>query len=133
MRVCAAAGCESFITSTGCVDVWDPKVLRCAAGGHFHVPIYYNLSWEEIKKLIANKKIFLADSNTSGMWKFVNFLKGITVFFVMFKKRAGVFAPSVFRPDKTRAATFLNGFKNIHGKTCVNRVHNNYAFSNVGN
>lgn len=70
MRVCAAAGCESFITSTGCVDVWDPKVLRCAAGGHFHVPLYYNLSWEEIKKLITNKRIFLADNNTPGVWKF---------------------------------------------------------------
>lgn len=64
VRVCAAAGCESFITSTGCVDVWDPKVLRCAAGGHFHVPLYYNLSWEEIKKLITSKRIFLADNNT---------------------------------------------------------------------
>ena len=40
----------------------------------------------------------------------------------MFKKRAGVF----YR-DKTRAASFLNGFKNIPGKACVNRVHNNYA------
>ena len=27
---------------------------------------------------------------------------------------------------------FLNGFKNIPGKACVNRVHNNYAFVNVG-
>ena len=36
------------------------------------------------------------------------------------------------RPDKTRAASFLNGFKNIPGKACVNRVHNNnYAFVNV--
>ena len=51
----------------------------------------------------------------------------------MFKKRAGVFyrAPCGFRPDKTRAASFLNGFKNIPGKACVNRVHNNYAFVNV--
>ena len=39
--------------------------------------------------------------------------------------------PSGFRPDKTRAASFLNGFKKIPGKTCVNRVHNNYAFVNV--
>ena len=68
MRICAAAGCVSFITSTGCVDVWDPKVLRCAAGGHFHVPIHYNLGWEEIEKLITNKRIFLADSNTPGRW-----------------------------------------------------------------
>ena len=41
--------------------------------------------------------------------------------------------PSGFRPDKTRAASFLNGFKNIPGKACVNRVHSNYAFVNVGN
>ena len=40
------------------------------------------------------------------------------------KKRAGVFYD---------AASFLDGFKNIPGKVCVNRVHNNYAFVNVGN
>ena len=28
---------------------------------------------------------------------------------------------------------FLNGFKNIPGKACVKRVHNNDAFVNVGN
>ena len=32
-----------------------------------------------------------------------------------------------------RAASFLNGFKNIPGKACVKRVHNNDAFVNVGN
>ena len=31
------------------------------------------------------------------------------------------------------AASFLNGFKNIPGKACVNRVHNHHAFVNVGN
>ena len=41
--------------------------------------------------------------------------------------------PSGFRPYKTCAASFLNSFKNIPGKACVNRVHNNYAFVNVGN
>ena len=41
--------------------------------------------------------------------------------------------PSFLRPDKTRSASFLNGFKNIPGKACVKRVHNNDAFVNVGN
>ena len=41
--------------------------------------------------------------------------------------------PTGFRPDKTRAASFLNGFKNIPGKACDKRVHNNDAFVNVGN
>ena len=40
---------------------------------------------------------------------------------------------SGFRSDKTLAASFLSGFRNIPGKACVNRVHNNYAFVNVGN
>ena len=39
----------------------------------------------------------------------------------------------VLDSKKKRAASFLNGFKNIPGKGCVNRVHNNYAFVNVGN
>ena len=38
-----------------------------------------------------------------------------------------------FRPNKTRAASFFNGFKNIPGKACVKRVHNNDAFVKVGN
>ena len=54
--------------------------------------------------------------------------------YVMFKKRVGVFYwVCGFRADKTSAASFLNGFKNIPGKACVNRVHNNNAFVNVGN
>ena len=60
-----------------------------------------------------------------------------TVLDVMFKTRAAVFyretQPSGFRPDKTRATSFLNDFKNIPGKACVKRVHNNDAFVNVGN
>ena len=40
----------------------------------------------------------------------------------------------VFAPVKqVLRVFFLNGFKNIPGKACVNRVHNNDAFGNVGN
>ena len=37
--------------------------------------------------------------------------------------------PSGFKPDKTRAVSFLNGFKNIPGKACVNRAHNNSYYA----
>ena len=39
----------------------------------------------------------------------------------------------VLNPDKTRAASFLNGFTNIPGKACVKKDRNNDAFVNVGN
>ena len=75
--------------------------------------------------------------------------KGIkTAIYVMFKTRAAVFywgltsslrtqthfrlsrlnheaQPSGFIHDTTRAASFFNGFKNIPGKACVKRVHDN--------
>ena len=41
--------------------------------------------------------------------------------------------PSGFRPDKTGAVSFINSFKNIPGKACGKRVHNNDAFVIVGN
>ena len=58
----------------------------------------------------------------------------------MSKKRAGVFyrvkkneeQPGGLTFDKTRATRFLNGFIKIPGKGCVKRVHNDYAFLNVG-
>ena len=39
----------------------------------------------------------------------------------------------VLDPIKHVLRVFLNGFKNIPGKACVKRVHNNDAFVNVGN
>ena len=52
----------------------------------------------------------------------------------MFKTRAAVFYQGlVLDPIKHVLRVFLNGFKNIPGKACVKRVHNNDAFMNVGN
>ena len=47
----------------------------------------------------------------------------------MFKARAAAF----YQDLKPGVASFLNGFKNIPGKACVKRVHNNDAFVNVEN
>lgn len=33
----------------GCVDVWEPKVLRAAMGAHFRLPIHPSLDWEEVE------------------------------------------------------------------------------------
>ena len=39
----------------------------------------------------------------------------------------------VLDPIKHVLQVFLNGFKNIPGKACVKRGHNNDAFVKVGN
>ncbi|KAF0206001.1 MAG: RNA methyltransferase TrmH [Gallionellaceae bacterium] len=40
LRTAAAAGCDAAFLSTGCTDVWSPKVLRAAMGGHFLLSIH---------------------------------------------------------------------------------------------
>ena len=40
LRTAAAAGCDAAFLSTGCADVWSPKVLRAAMGGHFVLSIH---------------------------------------------------------------------------------------------
>lgn len=49
---------------TGCTDPWDSKVLRSASGGHFHIPIRADLTWEEHEDFLQPEdRIFLADNN----------------------------------------------------------------------
>jgi TrmH family RNA methyltransferase len=40
LRTAAGAGCDAAFVSTGCADVWSPKVLRAAMGGHFIMSIH---------------------------------------------------------------------------------------------
>ncbi len=40
LRSAAAAGCDTVFLSVGCADVWSPKVLRAAMGGHFCMRIF---------------------------------------------------------------------------------------------
>ncbi len=40
LRTAAAAGCDAAFLSAGCADVWSPKVLRAAMGGHFALSIH---------------------------------------------------------------------------------------------
>ncbi|KAG7187885.1 hypothetical protein KM043_013860 [Ampulex compressa] len=66
LRVAAGVGCEQLILMKGCVDVWDPKVLRSAAGAHFRVPILTSQIWSDIPSLISdNASIFVADNDTT--------------------------------------------------------------------
>lgn len=64
MRAVAGVGCEKLILTKGCVDLWDPKVLRSAAGTHFQLPIHSFPTWDEIPSLVDEDcNVFLADSN----------------------------------------------------------------------
>ncbi|XP_054857306.1 rRNA methyltransferase 3, mitochondrial [Eublepharis macularius] len=48
LRSAAGAGCERVLLVKGCVDAWEPKVLRAGMGAHFRLPVISNLEWEVV-------------------------------------------------------------------------------------
>ncbi|XP_061734304.1 rRNA methyltransferase 3A, mitochondrial-like isoform X2 [Nerophis ophidion] len=68
LRCAAAAGCHSVLLTKGCVDVWEPKVLRAAMGAHFHLPIHPSLSWEEVEDHLPREvTVHVADSTSQPL------------------------------------------------------------------
>jgi len=53
IRSAAAAGCEAVFLSKGCADVWSPKVLRAAMGGHFALSIFDNQDLHNVAKTFS--------------------------------------------------------------------------------
>ncbi|XP_077051016.1 rRNA methyltransferase 3B, mitochondrial [Siphateles boraxobius] len=68
LRSAAAAGCHSVLLTKGCVDAWEPKVLRAAMGAHFRLPIIPSLTWNEIPShLPKTATIHVADNCSTTM------------------------------------------------------------------
>ncbi|CAG0886125.1 unnamed protein product [Darwinula stevensoni] len=66
LRTSAAVGCQKVILTKGCVDLWEPKVLRGSMGAHFRVPIITNVEWPLVHNhLPQDCTVFLADSSSS--------------------------------------------------------------------
>ncbi|NXA50826.1 MRM3 methyltransferase, partial [Nothocercus julius] len=69
LRSAAGAGCEKVLLTKGCVDPWEPKVLRAGMGAHFRVPIIANLDWESVpEKLPEGARVCVADNRDAGAW-----------------------------------------------------------------
>ncbi len=65
MRSALAAGADLLVTTSGTVDVTNPKVVRSAAGAHFRLPMM-QLSWEGIASRFESYLILLADSGSGS-------------------------------------------------------------------
>lgn len=74
LRSAAGAGCDAVYLSKNCVDVWSPKVLRAAMGGHFALDVYESADLLHVSKTLPGKlfatsphaKINLYQANLRG-------------------------------------------------------------------
>ena len=62
LRTAAAASVDVVVLAPGCVDPFNPKVLRSGMGAHFRVPMVRH-SWDEISASFANLALYLADAS----------------------------------------------------------------------
>ncbi|XP_075847720.1 rRNA methyltransferase 3, mitochondrial [Microtus pennsylvanicus] len=63
LRSAAGAGCSKVLLTKGCVDAWEPKVIRAGMGAHFQVPIVNNLEWETVPDhLPPDTRVHVADN-----------------------------------------------------------------------
>ncbi|XP_078080823.1 rRNA methyltransferase 3A, mitochondrial isoform X2 [Mustelus asterias] len=67
LRSAVAAGCTKVLLTKGCVDVWEPKVLRAGMGAHFRIPVISNLEWEVVPNyLTTSTRVHVADHSYCG-------------------------------------------------------------------
>lgn len=57
LRTAAASGADGVLLGPGCVDAYNPKVLRGGMGAHLRLPVHH-ASWQEIR----------AETDTLAVW-----------------------------------------------------------------
>lgn len=63
IRNSAGAGVKNVYLSKGCIDLWDSKVLRGGMGAHFRIPLYNEMSWDDLSNLVNKETFFLIATN----------------------------------------------------------------------
>lgn len=66
IRTADAAGVTGIILSKGCVDVYNPKVLRSTMGSIFHLPLYFADSLVEAISFLKSRGIRILASHLKG-------------------------------------------------------------------
>lgn len=63
LRSAEAAGVEKAVLTPGCVDPWNPKVLRSGMGAHFRLAIQQAARWEEVATAIGGLPLWIAEAS----------------------------------------------------------------------
>lgn len=61
IRTAAAANTNAVLLAPGCVDAYNPKVLRGSMGAHLRMPVEEN-SWDEVEKYTADMAVWIASA-----------------------------------------------------------------------
>ncbi len=71
LRTALAANVDAVLLTPGCVDPFNPKVVRAAAGAHVALPIEIDMSWNAIAHRVARPQgphVLLAEAGSPHMY-----------------------------------------------------------------
>lgn len=74
LRTAGAAGVELVVLAPGCVDPYNPKVMRAAMGAHFRVPVI-EAEWSVIKSYCEGISVRLATGDGDVAYTAVDWTK----------------------------------------------------------
>lgn len=78
LRTAAAAGVEGVILAPGCVDPFNPKVVRSTMGALLRLPIW-RAGWAEIEGLTAATRLYLAAGEGDTLYTAVDWTQPATL------------------------------------------------------
>ena len=67
LRTAAASGVQVVLLAPGCVDPYNPKVLRAGMGAHFRVPVI-EAQWAQIAEYTQTIGVYLAAGNSEKVY-----------------------------------------------------------------
>lgn len=71
LRTAAAAGADGVLLGPGCVDAYNPKVLRGGMGAHLRLPVRH-MNWQEIRARTEDLAVWVAAADGSVPYTDVN-------------------------------------------------------------
>lgn len=66
IRTADAMGADAVFLSKGCVDVYNPKVIRAAMGSVFHIPVITECDFNEFLLILSAKNIPVTAAHLKG-------------------------------------------------------------------
>ncbi len=71
LRTAEAAGAEGVLLGPGCVDLYNPKVVRSSMGAHLRLPVQRQ-DWEAIADTVQEMQVYVATVESDLLYTAVN-------------------------------------------------------------
>lgn len=78
LRTAAAAGVDAVLLAPGCVDTYNPKVVRGGMGAHLRLPILH-LEWPQIAPIVERTTVWLAEASGATRYTDVDWTQPATL------------------------------------------------------